>query len=45
VVYGFDPHTLGWIESRYPGRNAYIPDAAAVVFGKGTGYQFVTSSP
>jgi hypothetical protein len=45
VVYGFDPDTLGWIESRYPGGNAYIPDAAAVVFGVGTGYQAAIEPP
>ena len=45
VVYGFDPDTLGSIESRYPGGNAYIPDASAVAFGEGAGYQFVIDSP
>ena len=45
VVYGFDPDTLGRIESQYPAGNAYIPDAAAVVFGEGTGYQVVIGSP
>jgi hypothetical protein len=45
VVYGFDPDALGRIESQYPGGNAFIPDAAAVVFGEGTGYQVVGESP
>ena len=43
VVYGFDPETLGWIQSNYPGGNTYVPDAAAVVFGEGTGYQVIAA--
>jgi len=45
VVYGFDPDALGWVESHYPGGNAYVPDAAAVVFGDGPGYQAPIGSP
>ena len=45
VLYGFDPDNLGRIESQYPVGNTYIPDAAAVVFGEGTGYQPVIASP
>ena len=37
VMYGFDPDNLGWIESQYPAGNTYIPDAAAVGLGEGTG--------
>jgi hypothetical protein len=41
VIYGFDPDTLGWIEARYPGGNAYVPDPGAVVLGEGAGYRFI----
>jgi hypothetical protein len=45
VVYGFEPDDLGRIESQYPAGNAYIPDAAAVVFGEGTGYEPSIGNP
>ena len=45
VVYGFDPDALGWIESHYPGGNAYVPDVAAVGFGEGTQYRLDAWSP
>jgi hypothetical protein len=36
VVYGFDPATLGWIQSHYPAGNTYVPgvvDLASIAGG------------